>query len=79
MNKDEALENVAWGAKARRQADDRITLAVARARSAGASWSEIAAPLGITRQRAQQRYADWMDKLPLSDPIFDPLFNAPNL
>lgn len=34
----------------------RITLEVVSARDAGASWTEIAMPLGISKQAAQQKY-----------------------
>lgn len=39
-----------------RSLDEAITEAVAGMRANGFSWGQIAGPLGITRQAAQQRY-----------------------
>jgi hypothetical protein len=40
------------------QLDNDLTTAVAAMRQRHASWAEIAKPLDITRQAAQQRYGD---------------------
>jgi len=42
---------------ARDHADALAAALVARLRAEGVSWTSIAAPLGMTRQGAQQRYA----------------------
>lgn len=61
---------------------------VANARRCGASWADVAALLGITRQAAQQKYGktttaadtgNTYDNVPLSDPAFDVLFKAPQV
>lgn len=41
----------------RDQAEVDLESAVAASRTAGYSWTEIAATIGVTRQAAQQRYA----------------------
>lgn len=56
---------------------DRV---VAEARTAGASWATIAQRLGVTKQAAHLRYRERpadVEQLPLSDPLFDPLFHSP--
>lgn len=40
----------------RDEVDDAITVAVKAQRAAGFSWAEIAAPLAMTKQAAQQRW-----------------------
>jgi hypothetical protein len=40
----------------RAELDEAIAVAVAGMREAGFSWAEIARPLGMTRQAAQQRW-----------------------
>ena len=42
--------------------DDAITQAVKGLRATGYSWAEIGSRLGITRQAAQQRWADRKDR-----------------
>lgn len=52
---------------------------VAELRAAGTSWSDIAGALGITRQGATKRFGPRrrdIEDLPLSDPLFDPLFSS---
>ena len=56
---DDLLELVALS----REVDEALTNAVRGLRSSGFSWTEIALPLGITRQAARQR---WADKVELS-------------
>ena len=53
---------------------------VAEARSQGESWPAIARRLGVSKQAVQQRYGRkpaTVADLPLSDPLFDPLFRPP--
>jgi len=53
---------------------------VAESRAAGASWAAIAERLGVSMQAAHQRFRERpkpVEDLPLSDPLFDPLFLAP--
>lgn len=57
MDKDKALQELRSAAIARDEADTAITHAVSVAKAAGASWADIAAPLGIGRQRAHQKYS----------------------
>ena len=52
-----ALLEVAAARDARQQAAAALRDAVTRARQAGHPWSTVAAILGVTRQAAQQRYA----------------------
>lgn len=50
---------------------------VAAAREQKHSWREIGTALGISPQGACKRFSprpDWVEELPLSDPLFDPLF-----
>lgn len=55
--------------------------AVAKARTNGASWTQIGKALGMTKQAAQQKYGKKpstdIETLPLSDPMFDELFSIP--
>jgi len=56
-----------------------IETQVVELRAHGASWGAIGAALGISRQAAQQRFGGRrrdIEDLPLSDPLFDPLFSA---
>jgi len=58
-----------------------LPLTVAEARAAGASWQQIGEALGMTKQSAHKRFAGDrpdIEQLPLSDPVFDVLFQAPN-
>jgi hypothetical protein len=52
----DVLDWVAEAAQAAGQAGRRLAAAVTRARSAGCTWAQIAARLGVTRRAAQQRY-----------------------
>ena len=45
-------------ADARREADARLDVAVARARRLGRSWADIGAAAGMTRQSANERWRD---------------------
>src|SRR6476620_1649673 len=56
MEKNTALSNLTITENAASLAENARDMAVLAARDAGASWAEIALPLTITRQAAQQRY-----------------------
>lgn len=59
-----------------------ISTAVPQARAAGASWADIANALGVTKQAAHKQYGPKpipFDEIPLSDPLFDPLFLTPQV
>jgi hypothetical protein len=59
---------------------EEIDSAVRQARAAGCSWAAIAESLGITKQAVHKRYGPKparVEDLPLSDPLFDPLFKTP--
>lgn len=48
--------NIPWAMKAIRQEQERLAHYVHEARRLGASWAELGAILGISRQAAQQRF-----------------------
>lgn len=52
-----ALSALEWTAALRADLDDLETSIVHQARVEGASWGEVADPIGITRLGAQQRWA----------------------
>lgn len=52
-----ALRTIADLADRRAEIEDELLGAVREARSAGRSWSEIGAMLGVTKQAAQRKYA----------------------
>jgi len=57
-----------------------IATAVAELRAAGRSWADVAAVLGTSKQQAHRTYGPKrpdVATLPLSDPLFDPLFIEP--
>ena len=54
--KQKRLDNVAKRTGALQSAIDAQRYAVKLARDEGASWSEIASALGVTKQAAQQRF-----------------------
>lgn len=54
--------------------------AVLAARAQGASWRQIGEALGMSKQAAQRRFGAGprdIGQLPLTDPVFDVLFNTP--
>jgi hypothetical protein len=60
--------------------EEELLAVAAESRAAGASWREIGEALGVSMQAAQQRFGKRpkpIEDLPLSDPLFDPLFLAP--
>lgn len=53
---------------------------VAEARSQGKSWAAIGECLGVSPQAAHQRFGprpNTIDGVPLSDPMFDAIFDRP--
>lgn len=55
-DEDDPRRELLAAAELRREADQRQTTAVRRARHAGMSWAEIASCLGVTKQAAHRRY-----------------------
>src|SRR6266542_2438116 len=58
---DEALELLALGELIARKAGYGRQLGVRTARAAGASWSEIGAALGTSKQSAWEAHARWLE------------------
>lgn len=56
MSQSSKLQNLGLMAASARELEQRLAGAVAGARAEGASWAQIGASLGITRQAAQQKY-----------------------
>jgi hypothetical protein len=61
LTRDEALELLALGEVLARKAGYGRQLAVRTARTAGASWSQIGAALGTSKQSAWEAHARWID------------------
>jgi hypothetical protein len=62
LSKDEALELLALGEVIARKAGYGRQLSVRTARAAGASWSQIGAALGTTKQSAWEAHARWLEE-----------------
>ena len=62
LTKQEALELLALGEVIARKAAYGRQLTVRSARAAGASWSEIGAALGTTKQSAWEGHSRWIDQ-----------------
>jgi hypothetical protein len=62
LSKEETLELLALGELIARKAGYGRQLGVRSARSAGASWSQIGAALGTTKQSAWEAHARWIDE-----------------
>jgi hypothetical protein len=62
LRKDEALELLALGEVIARIASYGRQLTVRSARAAGASWSEIGAALGMSKQSAWEAHGRWIDE-----------------
>jgi hypothetical protein len=63
LSRDEALEMLALGVLIARKAAYGRQLGVRSARAAGASWSQIGAALGTTRQSAWEAHMRWIDEM----------------
>jgi hypothetical protein len=61
LNRDEALELLALSEVIARKASYGRQLTVRSARWAGASWSQIGAALGTTKQAAWEAHSRWID------------------
>jgi hypothetical protein len=61
LTKDEALELLALGEVIARKAAYGRQLAVRTARAAGASWSQIGAAIGTSKQSAWEAHERWID------------------
>jgi hypothetical protein len=61
LARDEALELLALGELIARKAAYGRQLAVRSARASGASWSEIGAALGMSKQAAWQAHSQWIE------------------
>jgi hypothetical protein len=61
LRKDEALELLALGEVIARIASYGRQLTARSARAAGASWSEIGAALGMSKQSAWEAHGRWID------------------
>ena len=62
LSRQEALELLALGEVIARKAGYGRQLAVRSARAAGASWAQIGAALGTTKQSAWEAYSRWVDE-----------------
>jgi hypothetical protein len=61
LSREEALELLALGEVIARKASYGRQLTVRTARAAGASWAQIGAALGTTKQSAWEGYARWLE------------------
>jgi hypothetical protein len=61
LGRDESLELLALGEVIARKAGYGRQLTVRSARAAGASWSQIGAALGISKQAAWEAHSRWID------------------
>ena len=61
LAREEALELLALGELIARKAAYGRQLAVRSARASGASWSQIGAALGISKQAAWEAHGQWID------------------
>jgi hypothetical protein len=61
LSRQEALELLALGEVIARKAGYGRQLAVRSARAAGASWAQIGAALGTSKQSAWEAYSRWVD------------------
>jgi hypothetical protein len=61
LSREEALELLALGEVIARKAGYGRQLTVRTARAAGASWAQIGAALGTTKQSAWEGYARWLE------------------
>src|SRR5919107_4353573 len=61
LGREEALELLALSELVARKAGYGRQLTIRSARAAGASWSQIGAALGTTKQSAWEAHARWLD------------------
>jgi hypothetical protein len=61
LSRQEALELLALGEVIARKAGYGRQLAVRSARAAGASWAQVGAALGTTKQSAWEAHSRWVD------------------
>jgi hypothetical protein len=61
LSKEEALELLALGDVIARKAAYGRQLTVRSARAAGASWSQIGAALGVSKQAAWEAHSQWIE------------------
>jgi hypothetical protein len=61
LGRDESLELLALGEVIARKAGYGRQLTVRSARAAGASWSQIGAALGVSKQAAWEAHSRWID------------------
>jgi hypothetical protein len=66
MDKDAALEGIRDALRMFESAEKLVSDRVVRARLKGASWEELGAALGMTKQGAHKRYSS---KLPYQYPL----------
>src|SRR5687768_5889884 len=62
LSREESLEMLALGELIARKSGYGRQLGVRSARSAGASWSQIGAALGTSKQSAWEAHARWLDE-----------------
>ena len=62
LTQDEALELLALGEVIARKASYGRQLTVRTARAAGASWTQIGAALGTTKQSAWEAHSRWLEE-----------------
>lgn len=73
------LSYLAYSQRKLRDLQESIRAQVARARKEGESWAAIGAALGISPQAAHKRFSERpadIEEVPLSDPLFDVLFET---
>lgn len=58
------------------ESEQKLAEYVFYARTSGATWSQVGAALGISKQAAWKAFAPLQER-PLSDSAFDALFNTP--
>jgi hypothetical protein len=68
LTREEALELLALGEVIARKAGYGRQLTVRTARAAGASWSQIGAALGTTKQSAWETHTRWIDDQHVGQP-----------
>lgn len=72
LTREEALELLALGELIAQKAGYGRQLAVRTARAAGASWAQVGAALGTTKQSAWEAHARWLEEQALGEAPRDP-------